>query len=178
MLIMVITSFSLLSTKFVDRKRENKKGKKKSARRQELERVANEPVLFGMMTKYDACLLGCMLLNVATKGTIACFETMGIEFAESHFNMHRATAGTIVASSGAVGVLMILSMGQISKFLNDTEMIYGGMSLVVLGIFSNTLLSKENENSPFLYAIMILVIYGFGYPVGHTALIGLFSKSK
>mmetsp|Transcript_6294 Transcript_6294/g.9144 ORF Transcript_6294/g.9144 Transcript_6294/m.9144 type:complete len:501 (-) Transcript_6294:357-1859(-) len=176
MMILSIIAFYLLSNKFVDRKREVNPNKKKSSRRQELERVANERVFYGYLSKYEACLLLCMLLNLGTKGTIACFETMGIEYSETHFGMYRATAGTIVAVCGFIGVLFILSMGQIQNYLNDTEMLYYGMSLVVAAIFMNTFLSEDNDNPTWRYGLMIFFIYGIGYPVGHTALVGLFSK--
>ena len=39
------------------------------------------------ITVYDAAILGCMLLNVSTKGSISCFETLGVAFAVEHFSM-------------------------------------------------------------------------------------------
>ena len=48
--------------------------------------MANSLTWIGI-TVYDAAILGCMLLNVSTKGSIACFETLGITFALEHFDM-------------------------------------------------------------------------------------------
>jgi len=174
---MVMIMSVLLLTVFTDRYKESKPaGARKSSRKIERERLQNELVFFGKFTRYDACLYGCMLLNTATKGTIACFETLGIEFAESHFSMYRANAGTIVACSGTIGVILILSIGKISQYLNDAEMVYGGISLVVVGVVMNSFLSPDADNPVWKFVIMILIIYGIGYPIGHTALVGLFSK--
>jgi len=179
MMIIVTVSIILLITIFTDCRREENdtmKLMKKSRRLLDIERIANEPVLRGYLTKYDSALLGCMLLNLGTKGTIACFETMGIQYSESHFNIYRATAGMIVAACGLIGVCSILCIGQIQKYLNDTEMIYSGMTFVSIAIFMNIFLAPNNQNPIWRFVLMIFMIYGIGYPIGHTALIGIFSK--
>ncbi|KAL7537587.1 hypothetical protein ACHAWF_005827 [Thalassiosira exigua] len=171
-------SLLLLITKFQDRSRSKpSKGKKSKARVQQDE-VANR-MTFAGITVYNAAILGCMLLNVATKGSIGSFETMCIAFAESHFGLHPSVAGTIVAVNGMVGVCSLLSMGFLGRFFTDIQMIIGGIVVCIAGNPSfSPLKSIEmgGENSSMHYAIGILLIYGIGYPIGHTAVIGLFSK--
>ena len=52
--------------------------------------------------------------------------------------------------------------------------------LVVMGIGMLNLinLSELEENATWRYCMAILMVYSIGYPIGHTAVIGLFSKSK
>jgi ceroid-lipofuscinosis MFS transporter 7 len=119
-----------------------------------------------------------MLLNVSTKGSIASFETLGITMAESHFDMTSARAGTIVACCGSVGVISLLSMGHLSQFVSDIQLIGGGMIVMATGIVSLTALDEEGGNKPWHFILAIFLIYSIGYPIGHTAVIGLFSKSK
>jgi len=72
-------------------------------------------------------------------------------------------------------------MGLLGKFLSDIQMIIGGITVCALGIFSFAFLKSVEmgaDNSVVHYAIGIFLIYGVGYPVGHTAVIGLFSKGK
>jgi len=174
----VVTLFLLL-TGFQARYRTTPSAKgKKSQRRMEQDEFANRKTLFGI-TVYNACLLGCMLLNVSTKGSIGSFETMGISFAESHFGLSAAVAGTIVSINGMVGVASLLSMSFLGRLLTDIQMIIGGITVCAVGIISfASLQSVENgaQNSIVHYCVGIFMIYGIGYPIGHTAVIGLFSK--
>lgn len=151
---------------------------KKSKRRIDQDELANRVTFFGL-TIYNAALLGCMLLNIMTKGSIGAFETMGIHFAQSYFNLDPAVAGTIVSINGAIGVCTLLSMGYIGRVLSDIQMILGGIGIFAAGILSFVPLQSVEmgaENSIVHYVIGITMIYGIGYPIGHTALIGLFSK--
>jgi ceroid-lipofuscinosis MFS transporter 7 len=150
---------------------------KKSKRREAIDDHANQ-LTFLNITVYDCCILGCMLLNLSTKGSISSFETLGISIAESHFEMDSARAGTIVASCGTVGVIALLSMGYLSAILNDIQLICTGMIIMAAGVFSLTRLDEDEPNSSWRFFVAIFMIYSVGYPIGHTAVIGLFSKSK
>lgn len=153
------------------------KPKKASKKRELIEEVANSSALWGLLTVYDACILGCMLLNIATKGSIASFETLGIAYAETHFDMLSQQAGSLVATCGTIGVFALLSMGKLSKIFSDIQLICGGMIIMALGIVSLTGVTEGVENSSWRYFLAIFMIYAIGYPIGHTAVIGMFSKS-
>eukprot|EP00978_Attheya_sp_CCMP212_P016508 scaffold43285_cov44-Attheya_sp.AAC.2 len=148
---------------------------KKSSRQTAVDAIANNTTWFGI-TVYDACILGCMLLNVTTKGSIACFETVGITFAATHFDMTNSRAGVIVATCGLLGVFALLSMGHIAKFLTDIQMISGGMFVMCLGALSLADIPEGAHTASWRYYVSIFMIYSIGYPIGHTAVIGLFSK--
>ncbi len=53
----------------------------------------------------DMLIYGGFLLNMSTKGTIACFETLGAEYAMTHFGMSSAEAGSTFATFGTIGVV-------------------------------------------------------------------------
>lgn len=171
-------TLAVLITKFQNRIRTKPNKKKKSSRTAERDEIADRTMFMGI-TVYDAALLGCMLLNVSTKGSIGSFETLGISFAESHFNLQPETAGFIVSINGFIGVIALLSMSELGKYFTDIQMIVGGMSVCALGIIGfSTLQSFEDgaDNATWKYFVGIFMIYGIGYPIGHTAVIGLFSK--
>lgn len=154
---------------------------KKSRRKQEMERMASEIVPVIGLCLYDCCILGCMLLNTTTTGSIASFETLGIKIAESHFGMMSTRAGLFVGACGSVGVFSLLSIGFISRFVSDIYLIAGGVS--IMAISSAVFMSlEESENELFLknptwkYCISIFLMYAVGYPLGHTAVTGVFSK--
>jgi ceroid-lipofuscinosis MFS transporter 7 len=151
--------------------------KKKSARRAAIDDHANQTTFIGL-TIYDCCILGCMLLNVSTKGSIASFETLGVSIAESSFDMTSSRAGTIVASCGTVGVAALLSMGYLAKYFTDIQLICGGMIVMCFGILTLAFLTDDATNPSWKFLLAIFMVYSIGYPIGHTAVIGLFSKGK
>jgi ceroid-lipofuscinosis MFS transporter 7 len=152
----------------------------RTKRRQAVDLIANSAVCL-RLSVYDCCILGCMLLNVSTKGSIASFETLGIAIAESHFDMVSSRAGLIVASCGALGVAALLGMGHLSYYMTDIQMITSGMVVMSCGIFSLMFVHNPDavdalRNPSWRYALAMFLIYSIGYPIGHTAVIGLFSK--
>jgi ceroid-lipofuscinosis MFS transporter 7 len=177
MAIIVFITLVLLATYFQDRARHKTQStQKKSARRTAIDDVANQTTFIGLTT-YDCCILGCMLLNVSTKGSIAAFETMGISYANSSFSIPPIEAGVDVASCGTIGVIALLSMGWFYKHFTDIQLIVGGMLIMVVGIWSLTLINDDPDaNGKWRFVFAIFMLYSVGYPIGHTALLGLFSK--
>ncbi|KAG7360372.1 major facilitator superfamily transporter [Nitzschia inconspicua] len=173
----IAATIVLMRVYFRDRERiqTTKDPKKKSARRAAIDDHANQLTFIGV-TVYDCCILGCMLLNVATKGSIGSYETLGINIAELQFAMSSARAGTIVASCGTVGVAALLSMGYLAMFFSDIQLICGGMMIMCCGILSLAFLEDGSSNPTWKFILSIFLVYSVGYPIGHTALIGLFSK--
>ena len=69
-------------------------------------------------------------------------------------------------------------MGYFEKYFSDVQLIAGGMAVMGLGIAILMPIKGQMENPGWEYFLAMLMIYGVGYPIGHTAVIGLFSKSK
>lgn len=158
-----------------DRLQAPKNNKKKSSKRLAIEDAANNMTFLGL-TVYDCCILGCMLLNVSTKGSISAFETLGVSIAQSNFGIEPERAGIIVGTSGSIGVVALLSMGHFAKFLTDIQLICGGMLIMLFGVLSLGFLEQDAVNPSWKFCTAIFLIYSVGYPIGHTAVIGLFSK--
>jgi ceroid-lipofuscinosis MFS transporter 7 len=179
MSILTIITIFLLSRFFQDRARHQspKDLQKKSEKRAAIDDHANRLTAFGL-TVYDCCILGCMMLNISTKGSVGSFETLGVSIAMSHFGLSSSQAGTIVASCGTIGVAALLSMGHLSRFLSDIQLIAGGMLVMALGILSLTSLDEDGENPSWRFIVAIFMIYSVGYPIGNTAVIAIFSKRK
>lgn len=152
--------------------------KKKSNRQQAYDDVCNERTCFGFFNVYNMCMYGCMILNAGTKGPMSCFETLGVEYAESRFGMHRADAGVIVATMGLLGAVILMVMGTLSKLLDDTQLTTAGILFFMTGILMNTTLDREDvDNNPtWRYVVSMFFSYSIGYPICHTAIISLFSK--
>jgi ceroid-lipofuscinosis MFS transporter 7 len=178
MFFVCLTTLIVLLTFFQGRQRiATQKDARKSLRRMEVDSFANNKTWCCSFTVYDCCILGCMLMNASTKGSIASFETLGIAVAESHFDMTSSSAGLTVAGCGAVGVVSLLFMGTFQQHfgLSDVSLITGGMCIMGTGIVSLVNIEDE-DNAKWRYALSIFLIYSIGYPIGHTAVLGLFSK--
>lgn len=150
--------------------------KKKSQKRLAIDERANVVTFIGL-TVYDCVILGCMLLNVATKGNIASFETLGIAIASEQFGMESGRAGAIIALCGFLGVICLLNMGRLEQRFADIYIIIGGIIIMGVGIAGLSFLPNNDSNPGWMFALSMFLIYSLGYPIGHTAVIGMFSKS-
>ncbi|CAM9888603.1 unnamed protein product [Ectocarpus sp. 13 AM-2016] len=126
-------------------------------------------------TASEVLIYGGFLLNMSTKGTIACFETLGAEYAMTHFGMTSAEAGSTFATFGSIGVVSLLSMRLICRYLNDVQIVLGGMGVMIVACLMFVRNPEGASGLPlFLWAVFLM--YSVGYPIGHTAVLGLFSK--
>jgi MFS transporter, ceroid-lipofuscinosis neuronal protein 7 len=178
MAIIVVFVIVILCIFFRDRERIDtvtSSSSKKTTKRQIIEDYSNERVALccGWLhfTIYDLCIIGCMLLNVATKGSIASFETLGIAIADEYFDMSSSRAGLIIAGCGLCGVIALLNLGILERNFTDVHIIAGGMIVMLAGIFGllvldvNTHVGNQTQNSDWGFVISMFLIYGVGYPV-------------
>ena len=84
--------------------------------------------------------------------------------------------GFIVSLSGAIGVIILINFKKLLKYLNDYDLMIIGMILMMVSccFLGITTTSKFWLDVQFLFSIII--IYSIAYPVGHTAVLGMFSK--
>ena len=123
-----------------------------------------------------------LVLNIITKGCIGCFETLGVSYASTNLNLPGPQTGMVVAGCGLLGVLFLLSFKQLGRLFDDVELILYGIGVMVLGclLMIRRIWAGLGANDLDFYAICltaIIAMYGVGYPVGHTAVIGWFSKA-
>mmetsp|Transcript_20868 Transcript_20868/g.30740 ORF Transcript_20868/g.30740 Transcript_20868/m.30740 type:complete len:510 (+) Transcript_20868:70-1599(+) len=180
MTILVLIIIFMLFKFFKDRQRTSparKPGIQKSKKRAAIDELAESKTIFGLTT-YDACIFGCMAINATTKGSIASFETLGIQFAQEQIGLSSAEAGAIVATCGSLGAISLLCLGHISKYMNDVGMIVWFTVAMVAGVLVLIVMGDPQENSAatYIFSASIFFIYSLGYPIGHAANIGLFSK--
>jgi ceroid-lipofuscinosis MFS transporter 7 len=157
-----------------------KKKKTISNRQQAYDSFANSPFCFGTTTLYSFALLSCMFMNAFTKGPMSCFETLGVAFAENRYGLERGTAGMIVATCGFLGCIILFMVKLTFNKHDDSKTTIFGILIFALGIALNLNLDREDalNNPTWMYAFTMFLAYSVGYPICHTALVGLFSKSK
>jgi hypothetical protein len=95
--------------------------------------------------------------------------------AAAAFDYTHAQAGLMFSAFGAIGVGALLSMRWLCQHFNDVQLIVGGLCFMLL----STAMFLVDSESNLGYATFVFSVgmqYGAAYPIGHTAVIGLFSK--
>eukprot|EP01038_Epipyxis_sp_PR26KG_P008453 gene8453-11431_t len=121
-------------------------------------------------------IIGGCLLNIATKGTIGVFETIGLEFVIRNYNWSGLHAGLLISGCGLIGVFSLLNFRIILKIVSDVKLVLWGIGTMIISCLLITKFSSHSTVSYIQFYFSILLMYGIGYPIGHTALIGVYSK--
>lgn len=113
----------------------------------------------------------------------------------THYQWSSLRAGLTITVCGTLGVISLLSFATLLKVATDMDLVLYGMitmllaSLMLVSNFcvNEFMVQQQHCYLSFLqqalftlpiwvfYVVMIMV-YSLGYPIGHTALLGLFSK--
>lgn len=81
-------------------------------------------------------VIGSCVLNIAMKGTIGVFETLGSEFVSKNFHWDSLYTGYTFATFGLMGVFCLLSFPLLQKFrINDLDVMTIGAVLMTLSCF-------------------------------------------
>lgn len=112
------------------------------------------------------------------QGTIGVFETIGLMFVTTHYGWDGVRSGLTISIFGAVGVAFLLCFSYLLQVFSDVDLVLYGM---VTMLFSCLLLladyAKGSAAVPlWQFYVSIVMMYSVGYPIGHTALLGVFSK--
>jgi MFS transporter, ceroid-lipofuscinosis neuronal protein 7 len=96
-------------------------------------------------------------------------------FVLKHFQWDLIRLGIAITVCGLIGVLFLLCFPLLLRFVKDTDLIIGGIGLMFLSclLLVDGLFSNITEQRVYLALILMFAV---GYPIGHTALIGVFSK--
>lgn len=124
-------------------------------------------------SEVDWCLLAGLALNVATKGAVGVFETVGIPVAKQRFGVSAAVAGYSVSLCGAFGVaLLACGMKPLAERFHDATLMAAG----VAGMAVSCALVLSPHTTLAVYLGAVFTMYGAGYPIGHTTVLTWFSK--
>lgn len=187
MMLICLSNVVIIYFFLADRKKEKKKkiyktvsSHFKRANLPESVKVGQQKISWlGNIATLDAVYAFCMFFNMISKGSFGAFEAIGVMIAEDNFKLGSEQAGYTVASFGVLGVFALLLMGKFGHTMSDTQMTWIGTIVMTFGALAMVHWpSEELPLSVLRYYFGIFCVYGFGYPVGHTANIGLFSKSK
>eukprot|EP01035_Chromulina_nebulosa_P019843 gene19843-25792_t len=121
-------------------------------------------------------IIAFILLNVSTKGSIAVYETLGAQILENDYGFTIFAVGVLISVCGTIGTFQLVMFKSFwTKYFNDIQLMLGGIFTMILAqmlivCYDGSTPSRER------YIAGVVVMYGFGYPIGHTAVLGAFSK--
>jgi MFS transporter, ceroid-lipofuscinosis neuronal protein 7 len=110
------------------------------------------------------------------QGSIGVFETLGAEFTLSHFGWGTLQTGYTFAFCGFLGVLTLFSFNFFSEHMNDFDLIICGIAVMSFSCFMLGILSSSVQTGLGEFYVALGLMYALGYPLGHTAVLGMVSK--
>lgn len=96
-------------------------------------------------------------------------------FVSKHFQWDTIRLGITISVCGLFGVVILLCFPLILRYIQDTDLIIGGLALMLLSCLSLIQSLSPITSEQRVYGALILM-FATGYPIGHTALIGVFSQ--
>lgn len=120
-------------------------------------------------------IVSMILLNVTSKGSIAVFETVGAAVLIDEYGFSIFLVGLLISIAGSIGTTQLLLFKAFwARRFSDVQLMLGGLGVMIFAEL--VLLSYGSNPSLTRYVIGVLIMYGIGYPIGHTAVLGAFSK--
>lgn len=124
---------------------------------------------------FELAIVGS-ILQFLTKGAIGVFETLLVLYATKAFNFTEVQIGSSISSNGTIGVVFLLSFPYLLRYVKDVDlMLYGLFMMVVSNLILDSYFTRCKLQQ-WRFMLALLCMFGIGYPVGHTALLGLFAK--
>eukprot|EP00981_Chlorochromonas_danica_P010178 scaffold3051_cov167-Ochromonas_danica.AAC.37 len=122
-----------------------------------------------------------MFLNFSTRGAIAVFETQASHMLLDQYHLSQIWLGSLVSVAGSIGTLQLIFFQRIwsGNFSDFTLMVAG---LALLGLAQLLAISwdisredSESPKSPWRFVVALYLVYALAYPVGNSAVLGIFS---
>lgn len=105
------------------------------------------------------------------------YETLVMPYAIQNYSWSAYRAGATVAACATVGFFAILSVPLAMRVCSDVTLVQIGLvaclasSVCLMGLFDST-----GGVPVVLFYGSLGLLYSFGYPLGHTAMLGVVSK--
>lgn len=94
----------------------------------------------------------------------------------NHLGWSGGRAGLVISSCGITGMVFLLSFPLLLKYMTDLNMLYYGLVLMTISCVLMTWGIFWTVTPVWVFCTAAVMMYAVGYPIGHTALIGVFAK--
>ncbi|KAK4537106.1 hypothetical protein CDCA_CDCA11G3131 [Cyanidium caldarium] len=120
-------------------------------------------------------LLICLLINLCFRGVAAEVETVATVNFMNERGTSVETASVYIGALGTLGLFVYLLMKPLSRRFGDFRLMVAGLVMTAAGAL--VLAGQHRVRLPLpLFLLALGGIWSFGYPVGQTATLSVFSK--
>lgn len=118
-----------------------------------------------------------IMLNFTTRGGIAVYETQIAATLLDTYNLSELQLGFLVSMGGLIGTVQLLFFKQFwtSRF-TDYQLMVGGIVATWAAQFLVINFGPDDKRSVLYFLTAMFVVFGIGYPVSNSAVLGCFSK--
>lgn len=118
-----------------------------------------------------------ILLNFTTRGAIAVYESLISATLLNDYGVSNLSLGLIVSGAGALGTFQLIFFKQLwSKHFSDYTLMWIGLSAILLSQSIVINWTKTEQKPLYMIVLATYVMYGFGYPIANSAVLGCFAK--
>lgn len=120
-------------------------------------------------------IIGCLFQFLA-KSAIGTFETLLVIFATEMFDWNEMQTGTSISMGGAISIVLLLCFPFFLRACSDMDLvIFGFLFMIAANLMLDAYFIPYAINE-LRFLVAILLMFGIGYPVCNTALVGVFSN--
>lgn len=121
-----------------------------------------------------------LMLNFSTRGVISIYESLISVILLNDYGLSNVSLGLVVSGAGLVGTLQLIFFKQTwSKYFSDyTLMVMGLLVIIVSQTFVINWGPTASKYPLWTFVLATYCMYGFGYPVTNSAVLGCFSKLR
>ncbi|KAJ1399276.1 hypothetical protein B484DRAFT_458348 [Ochromonadaceae sp. CCMP2298] len=117
-----------------------------------------------------------MALNFATRGGIAVFETQGSAILLDTYSLTQLQMGTVVSCAGILGTIQLLMFQTWTGRFLEYQLMIAGVMVMIAAQVSIVHWTSDAEPPMWRYILAVFLVYGLGYPLANSAVLGVFSK--
>ncbi|KAA8495833.1 Major facilitator superfamily domain-containing protein 8 [Porphyridium purpureum] len=119
-------------------------------------------------------LVACLLINICFRGVVAELETLASPLLMERYGTTVETTSYIIGGLGFLGLGVYFSFKPITRTFSDRQLVTIGEILIALG--SIIAWQRFVPVPLWLFTLAIGLVWSLAYPLGQTAVLGLFSK--
>ena len=97
-------------------------------------------------------------------------------FVSSNYGWENLHLGLAISLFGLIGVIFLMSFSWILKVVRDIDLVIYGILAMAISCLLLVQLSPSHLVPQYLFYIAMSLMFSTGYPIGHTALLGVYSK--
>ncbi len=117
-----------------------------------------------------------IFLNFTTRGVVAIYESIGTALLLDQYRLTELQVGGLVSLTGSVGTINLILFKEFwTKNFDDMTLMNGGLLVTLFAQLFIINYGKDQSHPLWEYALSLALVYSVGYPIGNSAVLGMFS---